>query len=138
MKSLERFPFDAVLLPWNFPLSKNGAYAADFSRLTALCAKLQVAVQTIKSVALRPWEGPLRSADTWYEPLTLHEDIGRAVSWVLSHEGIFLNTVGDAATLPEVLAAASHPAPRPSDSEMELMVATRGMKLIFSENDMVT
>ena len=42
--------------------------------------KLQVAVQTIKSVALRPWEGPLRSADTWYEPLTLHEDIGKAVA----------------------------------------------------------
>jgi aryl-alcohol dehydrogenase-like predicted oxidoreductase len=138
MKSLERFPFDAVLLPWNYPLSKHAEYAGDFSRLKNLCAKLQVAVQTIKSVALRPWEGRMRSADTWYEPLTLQDDIGRAVSWLLSHEGIFLNTVGDATTLPQVLAAANDPIPRPSDSQMEMMMATRGMKLIFSGNNMVT
>jgi aryl-alcohol dehydrogenase-like predicted oxidoreductase len=138
MKSLERFPFDAVLLPWNYPLSKHQEYAADFSRLKDLCAKLQVAVQTIKSVAFRPWEGRVRSADTWYEPLTLQDDIGRAVSWVLSHEGIFLSTVGDAATLPKVLAAANDPTPQPSDGEMEMMEANRGMKLIFSGNNMVT
>ena len=114
MKSLERFPFDAVLLPWNYPLSKHAEYAADFFQLTALCARLHVAVQTIKSLAFRPWEGRARSADSWHEPLTLQDDIDRAVSWVLSHEGIFLNTVSDAATLPKVLAAASNPTPRPT------------------------
>jgi len=59
MKSLEQFPFDSVLLPWNFLLSKNGEYAADFSRLTALCAERQVAVQTSNRSPASP--GPVVS-----------------------------------------------------------------------------
>ena len=136
-KSLERFPFDAVLLPWNYLLSRNTKYAAGFFRLAVLCAERQVAVQTIKSVACRPWEGRAHTATTWYEPLTSSDDVQRAVSWVFSHEGIFLNTAGDAAILPPVLEAAGHPGSRPSDGEMEAMVAARDMKLIFSGGAMV-
>ena len=138
MKSLERFPFDSVLLPWNYLLSKNVEYAAGFSRLTALCAERQIAVQAIKSIARKPWAGRERTATTWYEPLTEWEDISKAVSWLLSHEGIFLNTVGDATILPKVLEAASHPGPRPSDREMERMVAAQEMELIFTESDTIT
>ena len=138
MKSLERFPFDSVLLPWNYLLSKNVEYAAGFSRLTALCAERQIAVQAIKSIARKPWAGRERTATTWYEPLTGWEDISKAVSWLLSHEGIFLNTVGDATILPKVLEAASHPGPRPSDREMERMVAAQEMELIFTESDTIT
>ncbi len=137
MKSLERFPFDSVLLPWNYLLSKNVEYAAGFSRLTALCAERQIAVQAIKSIARKPWAGRERTATTWYEPLTGWEDISKAVSWLLSHEGIFLNTVGDATILPKVLEAASHPGPRPSDREMERMVAAQEMELIFTESDTI-
>jgi len=138
MKSLERFPFDSVLLPWNYLLSKNVEYAAGFSRLTALCAERQIAVQAIKSIARKPWAGRERTATTWYEPLTGWEDISKAVSWLLSHEGIFLNTVGDATILPKVLEAASHPGPRPSDREMDRMVAAQEMELIFTESDTIT
>jgi aryl-alcohol dehydrogenase-like predicted oxidoreductase len=138
MKSLERFPFDSVLLPWNYLLSKNVEYAAGFSRLTALCAERQIALQAIKSIARKPWAGRERTATTWYEPLTGWEDISKAVSWLLSHEGIFLNTVGDATILPKVLEAASHPGPRPSDREMERMVAAQEMELIFTESDTIT
>jgi aryl-alcohol dehydrogenase-like predicted oxidoreductase len=138
MKSLERFPFDSVLLPWNYLLSKNVEYAAGFSRLTALCAERQIAVQAIKSIARKPWAGRERTATTWYEPLTGWEDISKAVSWLLIHEGIFLNTVGDATILPKVLEAASHPGPRPSDREMERMVAAQEMELIFTESDTIT
>jgi aryl-alcohol dehydrogenase-like predicted oxidoreductase len=138
LKSLERFPFDSVLLPWNYLLSKNVEYAACFFRLTALCAERQIAVQTIKSIARKPWAGRERTATTWYEPLTGWEDISKAVSWLLSHEGIFLNTVGDATILPKVLEAASHPGPRPSDREMDRMVAAQEMELIFTESDTIT
>ncbi|MFH1072474.1 MAG: aldo/keto reductase [Nanoarchaeota archaeon] len=134
MKSLERFPFDSVLLPWNYLLSKNVEYAASFSQLTVLCTERQIALQTIKSIARKPWAGRERTASTWYEPLTEWEDISKAVSWLLSHEGIFLNTVGDATILPKALEAASHPGPRPSDKEMERIVAARGMELIFTES----
>ena len=136
-KSLERFPFDAVLLPWNYLLSRDTTYAAGFFRLTALCAERQVAVQTIKSIACRPWEGRTRTATTWYEPLTSSEDVQRAVSWVLSHEGIFLNTASDASILPLILEAAGQPGFRPSDGEMEAMAAARDMLPIFSGGAMI-
>ena len=52
-------------------------------------------MQTIKSIALAPWDGRTQTASTWYEPLTDPPDIGLAVHWVLGREGVFLNTVGD-------------------------------------------
>jgi len=57
-----------------------------------------------------------------------------AVNWLLSYEGIFLNTVGDATTLPKVLETASHPGPRPSDREMERTITTKEMELIFTQS----
>ena len=137
MKSLERFPFDSVLLPWSYLLSKNVEYAASFFRLTALCTERQIAVQTIKSIARKPWAGRERTATTWYEPLTEWEDISKAVSWLLSHEGIFLNTVGDATILPKVLEVASHPGLRPNNKEMDKIVAAQEMELIFTESDTI-
>ena len=35
MRSLERFPFDSVLLPYNFPMMSQPEYAADFEELVA-------------------------------------------------------------------------------------------------------
>lgn len=137
LRSLERFPFDSVLLPWNYILYKNEQYRADFFKLKEYCDRNRIAVQTIKSVARQPWAGRERTARTWYEPLTEQQDIDRAVSWLLSHEGLFLNTAGDSNVLPRVLEAASHPGPRPSDAEMEKMVAARQMQPIFTETDTV-
>jgi len=137
LASLERFPFDSVLLPWNYRLSRNDDYREGFSGLLALASERGIAVQTIKSIARRPWSGRDRTADTWYEPLSDREDIERAVSWCLSHEGIFLNTVGDAARLPLVLESASRARYRPGDDEMETMARDREMGLIFSEGAML-
>src|SRR5215470_8602767 len=49
-RSLERFPFDSVLLPYNFTMMSTPAYAAEFEALVTLCHARGVAVQTIKSV----------------------------------------------------------------------------------------
>ena len=54
-----------------------------------------MAVQTIKSQSKGPWDGKAHHSDTWYEPFTAQADIDRAVGWVLSRPGIFLNTPGD-------------------------------------------
>src|SRR3984893_16468695 len=68
-RSLERFDFDSVLLPYNFVTMQLPYYAENFEALASTCAERKVAVQTIKSIALRPWLGRERTHSTWYEPL---------------------------------------------------------------------
>ncbi len=123
-RSLERFDFDSVLLPYNYLMMQNPRYAADFEELLAICQERNVAVQTIKSIARGPWGDRPRTRATWYWPLEEQEDIDKAVHWVLSRPGIFLNTVGDIDLLPKVLDAASRFDGRaPSDEEMRALIA---------------
>ena len=86
---------------------QNEYYAENFNALVATCHERNAAVQTIKSIAYRPWLGDEHSRTTWYKPLEDRRDIDMAVWWVLSRPGIFLNTVGDITLLPMVLDAAS-------------------------------
>jgi aryl-alcohol dehydrogenase-like predicted oxidoreductase len=131
-RSLERFPFDSVLLPYSFRQMQDARYAAEFEELVSTCAARGVAVQTIKSIALAPWEGRPQSAGTWYEPLTDPADIELAVHWVLGREGVFLNTAADVALLPHVLDAAEHFAGvRPTDAEMDELVRRRSLEPLF-------
>jgi aryl-alcohol dehydrogenase-like predicted oxidoreductase len=106
-RSLERFDFDSVLLPCNFITMQNPYYAQNFNALKATCQQRQVAVQTIKSIAMQPWLGQPHTSGTWYRPLQDQQDIDQAVWWVLAHPGIFLITVGDFDLLPKVLDAAT-------------------------------
>ena len=55
LRSLERFPFDAVLFPYNHSLLAEPAYRADVEALVERCAADGVALQTIKSIARRRW-----------------------------------------------------------------------------------
>ena len=122
-RSLERFDFDTVLLPYSYILMQNAQYAADFEALIAMCQQRDVAVQTIKSIVRAPWDDRPHTASTWYDPLREQPDIDKAVHWVLGREGVFLNTVGDIHVLPKVLDAASRFETRTSDAEMaELML----------------
>jgi predicted aldo/keto reductase-like oxidoreductase len=131
-RSLARFPFDSVLLPYNFRQMQDERYAAEFEELTAICAKGGVAMQTIKSIALAPWDGRPQTASTWYEPLIDPVDISLAVHWVLGREGVFLNTAGDVKLLPYVLAAAEDFAgARPSDEHMNELVQRHALKPLF-------
>jgi hypothetical protein len=76
-------------------------------------------MQTIKSIALAPWDGRPKTAAPWYEPLADPADIEVAVHWALARKGFFLNTVSDVALLPHVLAAAeSFDGERPTDERM--------------------
>ncbi|MEX1103077.1 MAG: aldo/keto reductase, partial [Dehalococcoidia bacterium] len=56
LRSLARFAFDSVLLPYNFSMSRQPDYAADFDALIRVCRERGVAIQTIKSVARRRWQ----------------------------------------------------------------------------------
>lgn len=130
-RSLERFPFDSVLLPLNYTMLQNPRYAADFEALMAVCRERGVAVQTIKSLALGPWNEKQRTHRTWYEPLHSQDDIDRAVHWVFGRPGVFLNTAGDPQLLPLILDAASRFEAAPSDEEMQAMVVRLGMAPLF-------
>jgi aryl-alcohol dehydrogenase-like predicted oxidoreductase len=87
-RSLERFDFDSVLLPRNYVTLKNPYYAENFNALVETCKQRNVAVQTIKSIAYKPYMGNERTHATWYAPLTEQEDIDRAVSWVLGKPNV--------------------------------------------------
>ena len=107
LRSLARFDFDSVLLPYNYSLMQNPQYAADFAALTAVCAERHVAIQTIKSLARGSWGAKPQTRNTWYEPFEKEAEIETAVHWVLNRPDIFLNTAGDPDLLPLVLAAVS-------------------------------
>lgn len=131
--SLERFDFDTVLLPYNYSLMQNPRYAADFKELVELCQKRNVAVQTTKSVARRPWGNRPKTHNTYfYEPLLTQEAIERSVHWVLGFSNSFLITAGDMQLLPKMLVAAAHYKAQPSDSEMVTMVAKFDLQPVFS------
>ncbi len=131
IRSLERFDFDSVLLPYSYVMMQNPQYAADFEMLLALCQKRNVAVQTIKSLVHRPWGDKPQTRSTWYEPLEDQASIDKAVHWVLSRQGIFLNTVGDIHLLPKVLDAASRFETGPSEDEMKTEVAKQKLEPLF-------
>ncbi len=131
-RSLKRFDFDAVLLPYNFPLLQDEQYAAEFKALVSTCKNRNVAVQTIKSLARRPWGDQEKTRATWYQPFETQEAIDKAVHWVLGMPGIFLNTVGDIHVLPKVLDAASRYESRPTVEEMEELVAEYDMEPLFT------
>src|SRR5207302_5463320 len=130
-RSLERFDFDSVLLPYNFITMQLPYYAENFEALSATCRERNVAIQTIKSIALRPWQDRPRTANTWYEPLTDQRDIDLAVWWVLGRSGIFLNTAGDVNLLPKVLDAADRFEKRPGDEAMAELIRRSAQEPLF-------
>jgi len=121
-RSLARFDFDSVLLPYNYPMMQNPQYAADFESLATVCLERNVAFQTIKATTKAPWGDRPHTTSTWYEPLQDQTAIDQAVAWVLGRPGVFLNTVGDIHILPKVLDAAERFDTRPTEQEMHDLV----------------
>jgi aryl-alcohol dehydrogenase-like predicted oxidoreductase len=132
LRSLERFPFDSVLLPYSFVALQDPTYRSDVEQLLDMCADQQVAVQTIKAIGRRRWrddhEGPRYS---WYEPLTEPAAIGRAVRWVLANPQLFLNTSSDARLLRTVLEAATQSGAAPTDDELRADVDAEAIEPLF-------
>jgi aryl-alcohol dehydrogenase-like predicted oxidoreductase len=130
-RSLERFDFDSILLPYNYLMYQNERYREDFDAVLQLCQERQVAVQTIKAIARGPWATTAKMRNTWYQPLEEQADIDRAVHWVIGHPGIFLNTAADIHLLPKILDAASRSAQRPDDDAMTAMLEKQYMTTLF-------
>lgn len=130
-RSLDRFDFDSVLLPCNYVTLQNPYYRGNFDALVATCRERRIAVQTIKSIAHRPWMERDHSRTTWYQPFEEQNDIDLAVWWVLGHPGIFLDSVGDVDVLPLVLDAAARFDRAPSDEAMQALVERSHSEPLF-------
>ncbi len=131
-KSLARYAFDTVLCPYSHIQMQDAVYAEDFDELAATCAERGVAMQTIKAIAMRRWDGRENTAGTWYEPLTDQADIDLTVHWVLGNPQVFLNTAGSVELLPKVLDAASRFESRPPDAALEELAGSRGLASLFA------
>ena len=131
LRSLERFDFDSVLLPYSYIMMQDAHYAAAFEQVAAVCQERNVAMLTIKSIARGPWWGRERTQATWYEPFTEQTDIDKAVHWALARPGIFLAAVGDIYLLPKFLDAASRFTAKPADQTMEEQRTRLEMRPLF-------
>jgi aryl-alcohol dehydrogenase-like predicted oxidoreductase len=133
-RSLERYPFASVLLPYNASLLDDPGYRTDVEALRVTCAERGVAMQTIKAVARRRWTPDDTSRRfSWYEPLTDDAAIARAVRVVLSQPDLFLNTSSDARLLDAITRAATAPdaTSAPSPEALAADVAAFGIEPLF-------
>jgi aryl-alcohol dehydrogenase-like predicted oxidoreductase len=132
-RSLERFDFDSVLLPYNYLTMQRPYYAENFNALVATCQQRNIAIQTIKSVALRHWMGRAHTTTTWYQALEEQQDIDLAVHWALARPGIFVITASDAGLAEKMLEAADRfdAGQIPADEDMQRMVERMGMEPLF-------
>jgi aryl-alcohol dehydrogenase-like predicted oxidoreductase len=130
-RSLERFDFDSVLLPYNYVTMQSAYYRENFEALVKTCQERRVAVQTIKSIALRPWMAQDHTRATWYQPFETTDEIDIAVWWAMGRHGIFLNSVGDVDLLPRVLDAAGRFHKAPSEGEMQALVERSHSEPLF-------
>ena len=131
LKSLARFDFASVLLPYNLTCMQDAQYAREFETLYALCVERGIAMQTIKSVARRRWQAGDESRHfSWYEPIRDARALRNAVHWVLSRPGIFLNSSSDATLLKATLDAADEFDPdNAGDIDAEVRRDTRALAI---------
>lgn len=141
-RSLERFDYDSVLLPYNFTLLLDDGYRRDTSELFELCAERRVAVQTIKSAARRRWPaGDTTPRFSWYEPLRDPAPLRRSVQWVLGAAEavpLFVISSSDARLLRSTLdaAAGAGARERPSSEEMEADRVGQAMRPLFDGGEL--
>jgi aryl-alcohol dehydrogenase-like predicted oxidoreductase len=136
-RSLERFDFDSVLLPYSFVLMADPVYGAEVEALLEVCRQRNVAVQTIKAAARRRWpKEPARPRFSWYEPLPAGPELERALSFVLSRPELFLNSSSDLRVLrPTLEAAEAHAGAghgeAPTEDALRQDVARLGVEPLF-------
>jgi len=131
LRSLERFDFSSVLVPYNYAVMSDERYRADMDELLGVCEQRGVAVQTIKSVARRRWPEGAEPQFSWYEPLTDGEALTRAVRYVLGRPGLFLNSSSDARLLRPTLQAAAAGGRVPAAGEMAADVERHDIRPLF-------
>lgn len=131
--ALEYYPFDSVLVPYNYPIMEDPKYREDYKRLSELCMQTKTAMQIIKTVCKGPWpETAERNFGTWYEPLSSQKEINTAVGWALNQKHAFINSAADISLLPKIIAAAQMDNPPVDNETMAAVANNTGMSNLFS------
>ncbi|MEJ7843108.1 MAG: aldo/keto reductase [Rubrobacter sp.] len=123
LEALNRYPFDTVLTPWNFILSTDEGYRADYEALVTETKRQDAGLMIIKTISKRNWPDGDPQGDqkytTWYEPFDRQEYIDAAVSFVLSYEEVTgIAMVGDVTLVPNMLEANARRMPRERAEEI--------------------
>ncbi len=106
LKALERFDFDTIMTPviigsLLYPRPEN-----DFRPILKIARDRDIGVIAIKAIAKGRWRTEERRYQTWYEPFEDPEDIRRALSFVLSQEGVTTYSIAcDVRLWPRILEA---------------------------------
>lgn len=124
-EALRRFPFDAVLSPWNAVLARREGYRGDFLGLVEDCRRDDVALRTIKTVSRRNWPQPTgHPYATWYEPWDDEEHVQASVAFALRQDGVCgIPAAGDVRLLGPMIRAVER-AGDWSDAEIERVLGT--------------
>lgn len=136
-RSLEAYDFDSILTPYNHSMMAIPEYAEDFEALYELCQARGVAMQTIKAIALRRWrEDDPEKHFSWYKPIREPEPLKRAVDYVLSRPGLFLNSTSDASLLDSTFTAAGEAVSEPDEIALRTDAEVLGVEALFERDVM--
>ena len=131
-RSLERFDFDSVLMPWNWFCAHHPTYAADFEATVALVRAAQRRGADDQGAGARTLGSRRRT-----QPGDLVSAVGgrgghsRGGALGTGRPRLFLNSVGDLNLLPLVLQAADELGPAPQDAAMANLNERTGLASIF-------
>jgi aryl-alcohol dehydrogenase-like predicted oxidoreductase len=117
LEALRRFPFDTVLTPYNYRLTRYPEFLHDFEALVEEVHAQDAGLMLIKAVARNLWRaGEERRFATWYEPLDEQSTIDAAMAFALGRrEATGVCTAGDVRLLPMQIEAEQRIASIPID-----------------------
>lgn len=121
LEALRRFPFETVLTPFSYALSRYPDYVHDFEALVHEIQTQDAGLMLIKAAARNLWRsGQDHRYTTWYEPLDEQDYIDAAIAFALARrEATGICSPGDVALLPKVVDAER----RASGASMDAVVA---------------
>ena len=101
LEALRRYPFETVLTPFNFALSRRPEYLCDFEALCQETTAQDAGLMVIKSAARNLWREGEQRYTTWYEPLDEQRRVDAAVAFALARSEVTgIATAGDVRLLP--------------------------------------
>jgi aryl-alcohol dehydrogenase-like predicted oxidoreductase len=116
-EALRRFPFDTVLTPYNYRLTRYPDYLRDFDALVEEVHAQDAGLMVIKAVARNLWRaGEEHRFATWYEPLEEQGAIDAAMAFALARrEATGICTAGDVRLIPMQIEAEARASSLPLD-----------------------
>jgi aryl-alcohol dehydrogenase-like predicted oxidoreductase len=131
VEALHRFDFETVLFPLNRVLAAHANDHNDFLPLLEVVRAKDVGTICIKSVAKRPWEGPMHMYRTWYEPFDEQAEIDKSLWYALSYGVTTAALPADVRLWPMVLDAAERFRPLHAHEMKEALAEVEQFKPLF-------